>query len=193
MFAEQGATASIADIARRAGVGEATVVRRFPTKDDLLVALLGERMSTLAERAAREAERAPVEEGLERFMGAMAEQMANDRGLVEALSDRQCAMAGPLYRERAHIYANVTALLECAQAAGRIRSDLHTSDVLYLTGAVTRAPFANMPDPLLWRRYLALLIGGLRPGGEALPAEVPAPTLHQMEASMAAEATRHPA
>ena len=42
-FAERGLDASVADIARRAGIGKGTVFRHFPTKDDLITAIVTER------------------------------------------------------------------------------------------------------------------------------------------------------
>ena len=54
LFAESGADLSVDEIARRAGVGHATVFRRFPTKEDLVVAMFEERLLEVA-RAAEEA------------------------------------------------------------------------------------------------------------------------------------------
>ena len=55
-FAERGLDASVADIARRAGVGKGTVFRHFPTKDDLIAAIVLDRIER-AQRARRAAAR----------------------------------------------------------------------------------------------------------------------------------------
>ena len=54
VFAEQGLGASMNEVARRAGVGLATLLRRFPSRDLLVAAALGDRMgefAALVERA----------------------------------------------------------------------------------------------------------------------------------------------
>src|SRR5690606_4727991 len=92
VFAERGADASVADVARRAGVGHATVFRRFPTKEHLLIALMAQRMEALAARAAAEAATEPREEALERFMEHLAGHFAKDRGFKDSTA-RACAMS----------------------------------------------------------------------------------------------------
>jgi AcrR family transcriptional regulator len=47
VFAERGLEASTAEIARRAGVGQGTVFRRFPTKDDLVAAIVVDRLTDI--------------------------------------------------------------------------------------------------------------------------------------------------
>ena len=51
VFAEQGWSASMDEVARRAGVGVGTIYRRFPTKEDLVDAVLSERAKLMAEWA----------------------------------------------------------------------------------------------------------------------------------------------
>lgn len=56
-FAEEGLDVGMADIARRAGVGNATVFRRFPTKEALIEAIIDARIAELLESAERAAAR----------------------------------------------------------------------------------------------------------------------------------------
>ena len=85
LFAERGADMCMDDLARRAGVGHATVFRRFPSKDDLVVAMLEERLTAVAERIEEAARSGDAWEGLVAAMTAIAERQANDRGLMEAV------------------------------------------------------------------------------------------------------------
>ena len=55
VFAEHGLEAGVAEVAERAGVGVATIFRRFPTKDDLLAALLEARVREITELARKAA------------------------------------------------------------------------------------------------------------------------------------------
>src|SRR5215211_2698241 len=68
VFAERGLDAATAEIAHRAGVGEATLFRRFPTKDDLIDAIIETRMEELVALADSASEAAEPAAALERFM-----------------------------------------------------------------------------------------------------------------------------
>ncbi len=161
VFAEGGADASVADVARRAGVGPATVFRRFPTKEDLLIALMARRMDALVQRAVEEGDTAPREEALERFMVRLAERFAQDRGFHDA-SARACAMSQALDEPRRALTRAVGALLSLAQDAGRVRDDLRAEDVFFICASVNHTFQDEHPTPGLWRRYLALAFDGMR-------------------------------
>lgn len=161
VFAEGGADASVADVARRAGVGHATVFRRFPTKEDLLVALMERRSQVLGQRAAEEAEIEPREEGLERFMVVLAGFFAEDRGFHDA-SARACAMAESLDESRRALVAAVDRLLRLAQDAGRVRRDVRAEDIFFICASVNHTFLDPSPDANLWRRYLGLAFDALR-------------------------------
>ena len=80
LFALEGADLCVNDIARRAGVGHATVFRRFPTKDDLVLAMFEERLAEIATAAEEAAERDDAWEGLVDVMTTIADRQARDRG-----------------------------------------------------------------------------------------------------------------
>src|SRR6266536_4909546 len=85
VFAERGMEATTDEIAARAGVGHATVFRRFPTKDDLVAAVLEDRIGELI-RVAEEAAAGPdAWAGLRRVMEFGGERYVEDRCLVEAI------------------------------------------------------------------------------------------------------------
>ena len=71
---EQGVDASLRDIARRAGVGIATLYRHFPTRDDLIAAIIGEGIQRLNARAAELAETKPPGEALEEWLSYIIER-----------------------------------------------------------------------------------------------------------------------
>src|SRR5688500_20234163 len=80
VFAERGLDAATAEIAHRAGVGEATLFRRFPSKDDLIDANIETRLeefAALADAAATEPDPAVA---LARFRQALANQFRRARG-----------------------------------------------------------------------------------------------------------------
>ena len=80
LFAQRGADVCMGDIARMAGVGHATVFRRFPTKESLVLALLEQRLEALTEVAEEALHHEDAFEGLRTAMAYMAESQARDRG-----------------------------------------------------------------------------------------------------------------
>src|SRR5688500_19673412 len=86
LMATDGTDAQMDDIARAAGVGVGTVYRHFPTKDDLIVALVGDRFARLAERAAEALSEDDPWEAFCDLMRYSAEIQIRDRALSEFIS-----------------------------------------------------------------------------------------------------------
>jgi AcrR family transcriptional regulator len=193
VFTEQGLQATLDDVARRAGVGVGTVYRRFPDKEALADALFTERLDTLVTLA--EGARADPDEwgSLVSFLEQAGGLLAADRGL------RQLFMFATYGRDRvgqarARMQPLVTELVTRAQAAGVVRADLRPTDVPLIEFMLAEvAEYARDARPEVWRRYLALLLDGLRParaGTTALPE--PALTPAEMEAAMRTPPLRRP-
>jgi len=177
VFAERGLDAGVDEIARRAGVGHATVFRRFPTKEALVAELLRDRMQAVLDRTASLLDEEPAE-GFRRFLEEAVSMQRSDRALFEAIGGRVPHGEELVAVQRAML-ERVGELLSRAQEAGAIRSDLTAEDVPFLTAAVSFAggPCARF-TPDVWRRYLAIVLDGLRPDG-ASPLPVAAPTAEQ--------------
>ena len=184
LFAEHGVDLCVDEIARRAGVGHATVFRRFPTKDDLIVAMFERRLDEVGE-AVEEAARADDPwEGLVAAMAFIAERQARDRGMFEAAGSE--VVGSPRMRDaRARILAPLTDLLRRAQAAGAVREDLEPQDMIFLITAAGRASPCRLEIGDLWRRYLGVILDGMRPFA-ARPLPVPAPGVDEVESALEA-------
>jgi AcrR family transcriptional regulator len=182
-FAEEGLEVGMAEIARRAGVGNATVFRRFPTKDALVGAIIDEKIAELLGAAQRAGHVADPWNALVEFLETMAELQGRDRGFFQATE--QFLLDHPdLLRRHRPIVDAVEPLVRRAQAAGVVRDDVTTIDVMGLVkGSVASLP----PSPNLrsdgWRRYLALLLDALRPEA-ATPLPVPALTYEEIERAL---------
>jgi AcrR family transcriptional regulator len=164
-LARDGLDAQMEEIARRAKVGVGTVYRHFPTKDDLVVALAGERFDRLAELARAALEVDDAWEGFCGFLRGGAEIQITDRALSEVMLDRGDVMRE--HAERVDILGLVDALMNRAKAAGALRQDAEPEDVPMMICALGGA--AEMTT-MSWERYLALAIDGLRaPGSTPLP------------------------
>ncbi len=179
LFSESGADLSIDELARRAGVGHATIFRRFPCKDDLILAMIEQRLADLAEAVEEAARGDDAWEGLAAAMAVIAERQAMDRGLAEAAHSR--VVGAPNLREaRERILTPIADLLRRAQAAGQVRDDLQPEDVFFLIAAAANASPCRFQIPGLWRRYLGVVLDGMRPEG-ASPLSPGAPALCEIE------------
>jgi AcrR family transcriptional regulator len=166
VFAERGLDASTAEIARRAGVGEATLFRRFPSKFDLVVAILAEHMDGVIATAEACLEEPDPWRSVERFVEAMVEQQVHDQGALEAVKD-ECLTSPVLAGRRKRIMELISRLLRRAQDAGVVRDDLTAPDLALLiaaAGSVSGIAFPGL-RPDLWRRYLGVILDGIRPAG----------------------------
>ena len=166
VFAERGLEASTAEIAARAGVGEATLFRRFPTKDDLVTAIIAVQLDEAAEIAASCLEEEDPWRGVERFLFEMAERASQDHGVSDAAKER-CMASTALAAERGRILDLTAQLVKRAQAAGVVRKDVSGTDLMFLMaaiGSLGELPFPGLRADL-WKRYLGIALDGLRPEG----------------------------
>jgi len=173
VFAEQGLEASADEIAVRAGVGHATVFRHFPTKDDLIVAILEDRVCELTRVAEEAAGGGDAFAGLRRVMEFCAERYAEDRCIAEAAGADPVASSPRLKAAKRGLYERLDALLQRAQAAGQVRADLEPEDLLILLTAALRAAPPGPETGDRWRRYLDVILDGMRPSGSSPPSPAP--------------------
>jgi AcrR family transcriptional regulator len=183
LFAERGLAVTLDDIARHAGVGVGTVYRRYPDKELLIDALFEDRLTALC--AAAEAALAVDDpwEGLVLFFERGGELQARDRGLKELIADH--AHGGEcLIRARDRLRLLVTELFDRAKDAGVVRGDaeaLDTPMIFMMLGPLMDR--ARHVDPDLWRRYLGIVLDGLRPAATT-PLPRPALAPEQLDSVM---------
>jgi AcrR family transcriptional regulator len=175
-FASQGIDAPAEAIASRAGVAKGTLFRHFPTKRDLLGAILAERMlilCDLVEEASRARE--PGLDALAELMARGAESIAADRSFFDAAM-HEGARDAELAAAKVRLGRSLDELVAAAQRSGEVREDVTGMDIAMLMMAATNtcAP-ALAREPQLWRRYLTLMVDGLR-AGETTALPVPALT-----------------
>jgi AcrR family transcriptional regulator len=171
-FAERGLDASVADIARRAGVGKGTVFRHFATKDDLISAIVLDRLNALNTVGEGLLEAADPGAALLEFLTVAARQR-QQRDLSFLLEAGE--LGAEVTRSRALMFQIVDALVDRAREHGVVRADITGTDVILLMCAPNYVT-SYLPDasPDLWQRYLAIIFDGLRPEG-AHPLPQPAP------------------
>lgn len=136
LLAERGTEVSMRDIARRADVGLATLLRNFPTREALLEALLEDSFEDLAARARAAAEQAsPADaliEWLRHFVAFTTTYHGVVTSMVHAIDDPDSA----LHESCVLLKSEGARLLERAQAVDGVRADLDGADLFALVSAL---------------------------------------------------------
>jgi AcrR family transcriptional regulator len=182
-FAEQGLDVGVAEIARRAGVGTATLFRRFPTKDDLIFAVVEQRVEEAVQAFEAGLEDPDPWRGLVGPMTAATAMQSADRGFFEAVGEHlhNDPQFAPL---RARVQEAAARLVDRAQRAGVLRTDLAAEDImLLLKAAAQAADLVGDAMPGLHERYLGIIFDGLRPEA-ATPLPCAAPSWDQLDAAV---------
>lgn len=136
VVAEQGADASLRDIARRAEVGLGTLYRHFPTREALLEVLLRTTMDELTRKATDiEATCAP-DEALLTWSRLAVAFTHTFRGVVDLMATAMEDENSALHASCTKVRADGARLLLRAQDAGLARKDIDGADLLSLIAAL---------------------------------------------------------
>ncbi|WP_370179058.1 TetR/AcrR family transcriptional regulator [Rhodococcus wratislaviensis] len=165
VFSARGLDVGVDEIARVAGVGIGTLYRRFPTKDALISELVRQVLEEFV-ALANEALSAPDGAGLEQMLYGSGTLLASNRGCLSRMwSDDETTILRDEYRRI------LFELLARAKQHGRIREDATDADLDLIFWSVRGviATTRGVTDTG-WRRIMAVMIAGLRPGADNLDA-----------------------
>ncbi|MEH0578060.1 MULTISPECIES: helix-turn-helix domain-containing protein [Streptomyces] len=171
MFVEFGPDVPLDDIARRAGVGNATVYRNFPDRD----ALVREVVCSVLDRTVRAGQVALAETGdafgaLERFVHASADERIS--ALCPMMSSTFDQFHPDLEAARERAERIVEEVMDRAKAAGQLRPDVGVGDVMIAVAQLSRPPAGTgcLSADRFVHRHLQLFLDGLRaPAPSVLP------------------------
>jgi AcrR family transcriptional regulator len=174
VFAEHGIDAPMATVARRAGVGVATLYRRFPTREALVRAAFAHQMKTCVQALEEGLADPDPWRGFTRLVETVCALQREERGFpaafVTVFPDTRAAHA----REQERAERDLRTLIRRAQAAGALRPDFHLSDLAVVLlahcGLVTALP----QDRAASRRMVAYLLQSFR--AEAARGPLPPPS-----------------
>jgi AcrR family transcriptional regulator len=164
LFASDGLSVPLDDIARRAGVGPGTVHRHFPTKETLFAAIVIDRIERVVEDARALANAADPCDALLGMLSRMLDEGTASTALKAALAgtDFDLRTAAPDIAD--DLRDALMTLLTRAQHAGSVRRDIDIDDVLaLLAGAFATLRHADAEAvPRRAARLTAVLFDGLR-------------------------------
>nr|WP_206439624.1 TetR/AcrR family transcriptional regulator [Streptomyces scabichelini] len=162
VFARDGLGASMASVAREAGVGIATMFRRFPSKDELVDAVFFDRMDAFANAVSAGLDDPDPWRGFVGYIETACAMQAADYGFADLLA-MTFPTAKAVERRRKEAYEGMVELIGRAKATGRLREDFDPSDLVLIhmaNAGVVNATGDATPDA--WRRVVALLIQSLK-------------------------------
>jgi AcrR family transcriptional regulator len=163
VFCDHGLEAPLEQIARRAQVGIATLYRRFPTRADLLDAVLADNLHAHIQAAEQALTMNDPWEGFAFYLEQSCRLQAADRGLNDVMGMR-FPRATAVEAAKTRLFEAVAQVVDRAQQSGQLRADLTLEDLAFLNWANTRIlPAVRAAGaPEAWRRHLGLLLDGLR-------------------------------
>jgi AcrR family transcriptional regulator len=161
VFTRDGAAASLDDIARRSGVGNATLYRHFPTRDDLIAAVYRSEVEKLAAAEPRFAAAMPPLEALRAWMLLFIDHVARKQ-LIMPVMDTVAGGSMRLFEgSRGRIHTAFITSVKRAIASGELRPDTHPNDfVRALVGVFHTTALPGWEQSA--RRLVDILITGSR-------------------------------
>ena len=161
VFGEQGADASLEEIARRAGVGIGTLYRHFPTRDVLVQSVMQEELDALEARAAELLESDDPADALASWLREHLAAASVCRGLgasamIKMLDHEDDALPCEAMRRAG------AALVARAQEAGAVRADVDIDDLMRLVNAIGLATEDAPNGAVQAEHLLAVVIDGIR-------------------------------
>jgi AcrR family transcriptional regulator len=186
VFAERGLDAGVAEIAARAQIGRATLFRNFPTKQDLIAAVVVEKM----QRAVADGRRLLADEegrgtAVFEFLEEIVHRQQRERALFEAIADQFLSHAD-IRAVQTDLLGLLDDLLDDGRRAGTVRPEVGAVDVMLLIKGVCSAASELGGSPELLERHLALITAAISTPQHAVPLTGRTPTVADMSAAHSA-------
>ena len=161
VFSEHGLDASVAEVAREAGVGKATIFRSYPTKEHLIAAVAGDRVRWIEDLVTEALDQPDAWEAFKGLLVELAQRHAADLTHVEAFARNT---ESPLLADARKVAnAAFRKLMKKAKQQGSMRADARPEDIRTLFHGVTHAMHEEeRHDPKAWARWAELFANAFR-------------------------------
>lgn len=182
VFAEHGLDASLDQIARRAGLGNATLYRHFATRCALVAAVYAEALTDVISATRRALAEPDAWIAFTSHLRYLCAVQAGNRALADLLTST-LGNTATLEVLRSQAHQGLLQLIDHAKAAGRLRPDFDHPDVVLIlmanAGLLERTAAAA---PIAWQRHFSYVLDGLR--AEAATPAAPGPDQHEILGAM---------
>jgi AcrR family transcriptional regulator len=180
LFRERGLDVGVAEIAEAAGVGRGTLFRNFASKEDLIEAVVAERMYEAAAYGEELLKAEDPGDALFDFLGQMVGRQQVDRALFEAI-DETWLCKEVIQPAHTAVFDVLDRLVARAQEAGYVRRDVGAMDLLMMfKGACHAATAYAHVEPAAIERQLDLIRASVTPVPGCAPLRGRAPTLQDL-------------
>jgi AcrR family transcriptional regulator len=179
VFGERGLEATVAEVASRAGVGQGTAFRHFPTKEHLIAATVRDMLERITATATQLLQEPDPLLALRELLHAGSEMMISNQGFKNATANSPVLEDPQVHAAHEHLLEVTGLLLSRAQNAGAIRADVTPEDIPLLLCAISATDIPRREEqPALWERYFEIVFAGLcaeASATAALAASAPTP------------------
>ncbi len=190
VFGERGLEATVSEIAQRAGVGQGTAFRHFPTKEHLVAATVSDLLDRITARAVELLDEPDPLVALRELMHTGSALMVGNHGFKDATANSPVLEDPQVEAGHERLLAATGELLARAQAAGVVRADLSAEDIPLLLCAISATDVPRRDgQPALWERYFEIVFAGVSAGPDE-PLAATAPTQDELRQLKAQRPTR---
>ncbi len=187
LFSERGLDVGVGEIAEAAGVGRGTLFRNFPSKEDLIAAVVADRMHDASARGRELLDAQDPSAALFKFIDEIVGLQQVDRGLFEAVADEFLANED-IRRAHASFLEVLDQLLDRAKQAGDVRPDIGAIDlVMMLKGVMEAATAFSHINPGIVDRQKDLVRAAISVTAASEPLRGRAPTVDDLEQALGTE------
>lgn len=185
VFAQYGLGVTLDDIARQAGLGVATLYRRFPNKESLIEALFERQVMDVIDIARQALEFENAWQGFLFLVNGLLTLETEDRGLREVLLGNDY-IKGRIINLKAEVGPLVETLVARAKAEGSLRPDFSANDIPVLTAMMGAAQeYCGSVTKGIWKRYAIFMLDGIKANrSDATPSPVDAPNHDELHQAM---------
>jgi AcrR family transcriptional regulator len=157
-FASEGVSAPIDVVAQRAGLGVGTLYRHFPTKEALFEAIVTARLDELCHSTRQLADGSTPDQALFSFLREFGRQASAKQDLFDAMDAAGLDIKSACAASVEELTRGIDLLLERAQAAGAVRDDVTTGEVMALIVGACH----SKQDDLVCQRMVEIICDGIR-------------------------------